>query len=148
MPIPALTSDGFLPEGVHNCTLAEIGERFGRFQKSDRRCRLFDRLAEYLRDAKTSGIVRAVIVNGSFVMGKDNPSDVDLIVVSLPGSVLPTKLRPVEYNVLSKRVIRRQFGMDVLSAQEGELEVDEHIDFFSQVRNRPEIRKGMLRIVL
>jgi hypothetical protein len=148
MPIPALTADGLLPEGVHECTLAELGERFGQFQRSDRRCRLFERLQEYVRDAKASAVVRAVIVDGSFVTAKDIPSDVDLIVVSLPKGALPANLRPMEYNVLSKRHIRRQFGMDVLSAQEGELEVDEHIEFFSQVRNRPEIRKGMLRIVL
>jgi hypothetical protein len=148
MPIPALTSEGFLPEGVHDCTLTEVGERFGQFQRSDRRCRLFERLADYVRSAQASKVVWAVIVDGSFVTNKDAPSDVDLIVVSLRKGALPANLRPMEYNVLSKRSIRRQFSLDVLSAQEGELEVDEHIDFFSQVRNRPELRKGMLRIVL
>jgi hypothetical protein len=148
MPIPSLTTDGFLPEGVHDCTLAEIGERFGLFQRSDRRCRLFERLAEYVGNAQASGVVKAVIVDGSFVTDKDIPGDVDLIVVSLPRDILPVNLRPMEYNVLSKRNVRRRYGMDVLSAQEGELEVDEHIEFFSQVRNRPEICKGMLRIVL
>ena len=93
MPIPTLTADGFLPEGVHDCTLVEIGERFGQFQRSDRRCRLFDRLAEYIQDAQTSGVVNAVIVNGSFVTGKDVPSDIDLIVVSLPKGLLPASLR-------------------------------------------------------
>lgn len=101
-----------------------------------------------MRQAQTSGVVKMIIVDGSFVTDKDAPSDIDLIVVSLPRGVLPANLRPLEYNVLSKRSIRRQYGMDVLSAQDGESEVDEHIEFFSQVRNRPEIRKGMLRIVL
>jgi hypothetical protein len=148
MPIPELTSDGVLPEGVHTCTLDELGERFGRFQRSDRRCRLFERLAEYVQNARASGVVKELIVDGSFVTDKDVPSDVDVIVISLPKATLPANLRPMEYNVLSKRTIRRQFGMDVLTGQEGELEVEEHIEFFSQVRNRPEIRKGLLRIIL
>jgi hypothetical protein len=148
MAIPALTPDGFLPEGIHDCSLVEIGERFGQFQRSDRRCRLFERLEAYIREAKTSGVVRAIIVDGSFVTDKEAPNDIDLIVISLPKGTLPGILRPGEYNVLSKRHVRRQFGMDMLLAQEGQLEVKEHVTFFSQVRNHPELRKGMLRIDL
>jgi hypothetical protein len=45
MPIPDLDQGGFLPPGVHDCSLEEIGERFARFQVSDRRMRLFDKLS-------------------------------------------------------------------------------------------------------
>ena len=148
MSIPALTSDGLLPEGVHDCTLDEIRERFGQFQRSDRRCRLFDRLEAYVRDAQRSGVVKAIIVDGSFVTDKDVPSDIDLVVVAPPPGILPATLRPAEYNVLSKRHVRRQFGMDMLLAQEGQTEVAEHVEFFSQVREHPELRKGMLRLAL
>ncbi len=148
MPIPALTHEGMLPEGIHDCTLADIGERFGQFQMSDRRCRLFDRLAAYVQEAKASGVIKAILVNGSFVTDKDAPSDIDLVVVSLAADQLPAVLRPAEYNVLSKRHVRRQFGMDLLLAQDGQREVIEHIEFFAQVRNRPELRKGLLRVAL
>ncbi len=148
MPIPALNEDGFLPDGVHDCSLVELRERFGQFHQSDRRCQLFDRFADYLREAQTSGVVRAVIVDGSFVTAKAIPNDVDLIVISLAKAALPSILRPMEYNALSRRHIRRTYGMDVLLAQEGESEVEEHIEFFSLVRNRPETRKGMLRIAI
>src|SRR5947207_15534481 len=103
MPIPALTPDGLLPEGIHDSSLAEIGERFGQFQVSDRRCRLFQRLEAYVREARASGVVKEIVVNGSFVTDKGAPSDIDLIVVSLPVGQLPAVLRPAEYNVLSKR---------------------------------------------
>jgi len=42
MPIPDLNEDGLLSEGVHDCTLDEIGARFGRFQVTDRRIQLFE----------------------------------------------------------------------------------------------------------
>jgi len=148
MPIPALNKEGFLPEGVHDCSLAELQKQFGTFQKSDRRCRLFDRLAEYFREAQQSGVVRAVLIDGSFVTGKAAPNDIDLIVISLPSATLPSNLRPLEYNALSRHYIRRKYGMDAFLAQEGELEIEEHIEFFSLVRNRPELRKGMLRIAI
>ncbi len=38
--IPALDADGFLPEGVFECSLDELRERFGRFQRSDKRLNL------------------------------------------------------------------------------------------------------------
>lgn len=46
MPIPALNRDGVLPEGVFDCTLEEVRERFGAFSGSDCRVRLFARLEE------------------------------------------------------------------------------------------------------
>ncbi len=148
MAIPVLTADGLLPEGVHDCTLDEIGERFGSFQRTDRRCRLFERLEDFLREARTSGLVVAVILDGSFVTDKDVPGDIDLIVVTVARSLFPPVLRPIEYNSLSKHHVRKTFGFDMLLAQEGQIDVVEHIEFFSQVRERPELRKGLLRIWL
>lgn len=148
MPIPAFIPEGLLPPGIYDCTLEELRERFGSFQGSDRRCRLFDRLEAFVREAKGTGIVRALVVDGSFVTDVDAPGDIDVIVVSLASDELPADLRPAEYNVLSKRHIRRQFGLDVLLAQEGHSRVAKYIEFFSQVRNKPDIRKGLLRLTL
>jgi len=41
MPIPDLNEDGLLPEGIHEASLEEVRERFGRFQRTDRRPDLF-----------------------------------------------------------------------------------------------------------
>lgn len=96
MPIPALTSDGLLPEGVHDCTLRELQERFGEFQTTDARCRLFERLARFVQEATASGLVAAVIVDGSFVTAKNCPNDIDLIVILRPGHNFTADLRPRE----------------------------------------------------
>src|SRR5205085_11246191 len=101
MPISAFTIDGFLPEGVHDCSLAELHERFGQFQTTDARCRLFDRLGEYVKQATATGLVRAIIVDGSFVTATDGPNDIDLIVILRPGHDFSADLRPFEYNVVS-----------------------------------------------
>ncbi len=81
MPIPELNQDGFLPEGIHAASLEEVRERFGRFQRTDRRPALFAKLSTYMAEVRASGLVVAVIVDGSFVTAKDEPSDIDLILV-------------------------------------------------------------------
>jgi hypothetical protein len=148
MPIPAITSDGFLPEGVHDCSLAEIQERFGQFQVTDARCRLFDRLERFVHQATVSGLVAAIIVDGSFVTAKVNPNDIDLILVLRAGHDFAAPLRPFEYNVVSRRRVGRDFGFDMLLAEEGQSNVAEATAFFAQVREHREVRKGMLRIEL
>jgi hypothetical protein len=148
MPIPALNAEGLLPDGVHDCTLDEIRERFGAFQRTDRRCRLFERLERYVAAARASGLVVAVIVDGSFVTAKDEPSDVDVIVVLRKDHDFGTTLRPMEYNVVAKGQVRRLYRLDALIGQLGERELDEHTVLFARVRGQPGISKGMVRIVL
>lgn len=147
MPIPDLNEYGFLPEGVHDCSEEEIENRFGRFQRSDCRCRLMERLKEYLRQAKATGLVKAVIIDGSFVTDKEEPNDVDVIVVLRPGHDFDAELSPREYNAVSKLRIRRQFKFDALVGEEGQKELVNHIEFFGRVRES-QIRKGLLKVTL
>ena len=123
MPIPALDKNGFLPPGVHDCTLEEIKleeikGRFGAFQQSDRRPQLFARLGAFLSEAKACGLVISLVVDGSFVTAKPEPNDIDLIVVVAPGHSFDADLSPGEYAILSKRRVHRRHGFDLLVAGE------------------------------
>ena len=118
MPIPPLDIQGLLPPGVHECTLAEIRERFGSFQNSDQRPGLFRRLDAFVAEAKAAGIARALIINGSFVTGKPAPNDIDLVVVLAPGHDFRTDLAPAQYNVVDRRRVSRVYGFDVFVAEE------------------------------
>ena len=102
----------------------------------------------FVRDATRSGLVTAIIVDGSFVTDINDPNDIDLILVLHDGHDYNAELRPLEYNVLSRRSARRTYGFDVMLVQPRELEASENYAFFSQVRNRPALRKGMVRVVL
>jgi hypothetical protein len=148
MPIPALTAEGFLPDGIHDCILEELRQRFGQFQTTDARRRLVERLEAFVREARSTHLVVAVIIDGSFVTGKDVPGDIDLIVVLSANHDFGATLRPFEYNVVSGRQIRRMHRIDALIGQQGEKELDEHIAFFSGVRGDANRRKGMLRLAL
>lgn len=148
MPIPSFNEHGLLPEGVHDCSLEEIEARFGAFQGSERRPELRFRLKEFLREAKASGIVLAILINGSFVTATPDPNDIDVIMVVPASHDYARDLRPAEYDVVSKLRVRRRYGFDLLLARAGSVELARYTAFFQQVRFAPFERKGILRIVL
>ncbi len=147
MAMPDLDVDGFLPEGIHEVTIAEVKNQFGRFQNTERRVRLFDKLEEFLAEAHKTDLFAFAIVNGSFVTSEDAPSDIDLVLVLKSDHDFTGELRPFEYNILSKRRVRKKFKFDVLVAREASAEYDEYVAFFQQVKEQPGRRKGVLKVV-
>jgi hypothetical protein len=148
MPIPELNSSGLLPEGVHDCSLGEIGDRFARFQATSRRHRLFEALESYVAQARAARVVTCLVVNGSFVTAEADPSDIDLVVVLSADHDFAAQLRPVAYNVVSKRRVRMRHGFDILVAAEGTPELERYVAFFQEVKQQPGLRKGILRVEL
>ncbi len=146
MPIPDFDEHGLLPLGIHDCTIAEIEARFGLFQSTEQRPRLMAKLAEFLAEVSVSGIVRAVLVDGSFVTANPAPNDVDLIIVVARKHDFASDLNPAAYNVVSKRRVQRRYGFDMLVAREGSLEYGRWVAFFQQVRLEPTATKGILRL--
>jgi len=148
MPIPQLDAHGLLPVGVHDCTLEELRARFGSFRSTDRRPRLFASFEDFLVEVRASNIVKSLVVDGSFVTGKEAPNDIDLIIVVAAEHDFLADLSPAAYNVLSKQRIRRRFGFDLLVAREGSAEYRDWTEFFQQVRLEPDRQKGILRLRL
>jgi hypothetical protein len=145
MPIPSLI-DGFLPPGVHDCTIEELEDRFGRFQTRDVRCKLLVRLKAFLAASNACEFTSAVIVDGSFTTDKDEPNDIDVLFIVKQSHDLRAPLQPYEYNVVSRRQVRKLYGFDLLVAQEGTPQVAEYIAFFAQIRGDAVRRKGMLKV--
>jgi hypothetical protein len=148
MPIPALTADGYLPEGIHDCTLQELADRFGQFQRTDARWALFRRLESFVGDVAATGFFTAIIIDGSFVSGVDAPNDVDLILVLKSSHDFTAPTRPFEYNIVSRHQVRRRYRFDVLIGKEHSKQLARHIAFFARVRDNESIHKGMVRLTL
>ena len=151
--IPELAG-GVLPEGIHQCTLEEVSAAFGQFRRTDRRLRLTDQLERFVRDAQATGIVAAIVIDGSYVTAKDEPGDIDLIVVLRANFVFTEEALPMEYNIQSKRMVRKLYGFDIIPVTDGSEAYRRFLKFFSQVKpNDPDQltvheRKGVLRIEL
>ena len=148
MAIPSLDSEGFLPVGVHDCTLEEIGARFGAFQRSDRRPQLFARLEAFVAEAKALAIIEAILVDGSFVTAEPEPNDIDLILLVHRGHDFTVELSPREYNILSKRRVFRRYGFDILVASPDSEQHHRYLRLFQQIRFEPGRSKGILRLTL
>lgn len=146
--------DGVLPFGIHACTFEEMRAKFGRFSRTDRRIRLAESLQKYIDEARKSGIAKAVVVDGSYITRKPEPGDIDLILVLRADFNLAKELRPFEYNLQSRRMVRRLYGFDVRAAVDGSETYSFYISEFSKVRlDDPEqsdnqTQKGLLRIEL
>ena len=146
MPIPEFNEHGLLPEGIHDCTVEELENRFGNFQGSDRRPQLWAKFRDFIREAKASGVVETILVNGSFVTTKPDPNDIDLVLLVPASHDFSADLGPAQYNVLSRRHVRQRYGFDIVLALPGTEEVSEAAEFFQQVRGQSLRRKGILRL--
>lgn len=152
MPIPAF-ADNVLPIGVHDCTVEEVRERFGQFRRSDRRMKLTDKLVEYLAEAKQSGVVSAVVIDGSYAMNKDEPEDIDPIAVLPAEFDFAQSLRPYQLNAIDPAAIRRQYRFDAFAYKDGEEGLEKLIAAFASVSDKHSGRtgrthKGMVRVAL
>jgi predicted nucleotidyltransferase len=147
MPIPELNEDGVLPVGIYDCTLEEIGERFGRFRTTDRRVRLYERLRELVDEEQKAGLAIELIVDRSFATDKANPSDIDLVIVLPKDYNLNVEMSPFCYNAISKRDIRRRYRFDAIALRNQSDRYFEWVGFYQKIKGSDQ-RKGILRIKL
>src|SRR5260370_16954615 len=90
MPLPAVQADGGLPRGIYRGTADEIAERFCR--NSERRQYLEEPLRLLVKIAIASEAI-ALDLNGTFVTDKQNPRDIDGVIV-LPDAFVTTPEPP------------------------------------------------------
>jgi hypothetical protein len=77
--LPDFNPAGDLPPGIHRATWTELVERFGA--QTGQRAACTRRLAHILALARNTGALRRIVVFGSYITTKDEPNDVDLILV-------------------------------------------------------------------
>ena len=154
----SLTFDdrGLLAPGTHDATPAEVEQAFARFQRSDRRIRLFAKLQAYLSEVRHTGWRCEIILDGSFVMPMvDEPNDIDVILVLPADWDLTRELRPFEYNVVDKTFTKREYRIEVFPVPAGSEEHDKVQALFEKVRIEwcrlfgwpDNTRKGVVRIL-
>jgi hypothetical protein len=158
MNIPLSIDDrGCLVAGVHETTLDVVEAHFAKFQHTDRRIRLFEKLRVYLGAVKSAGCGIAVIVDGSFVMScVDEPEDIDLILILPPDWDPAADLKPFQYNLLSKKRVRKEYGIEVFPVMAGSEAEQNWCAFFGKVNVKwceqfgwpDDSTKGIVRVLL
>ena len=148
MPIPDFNQEGFLPIGIHDCTIEEISTRFGRFQTTDQRPTLNEGLISYIIELRQANIGKYLIVNGSFVTSKDKPSDIDVLLVLKDDADLTGDLPPFRKNAFTRKYISKYYKLDFHFGFEGEDSATKILNNFLEVKYQPGKNKGILRINL
>ena len=141
--IPEFREDGYLPEGLHITTEAEVTFRFG--SGSSRRRRLVLRLRRWLELSRLTR-ARRFLVDGSYVTSKNQPNDVDAVVLladDFENQVATGSDAAIELEgmLLSRRP-------EEIFAAEDIRDWNEWVEFFSQTRVADGRRKGLLEIEL
>lgn len=141
--IPPFRTDGYLPEGLFLATEAQITFRFGASTRRRRRLILrVRRWVELSRQVKA----RRLLIDGSFVTAKEEPYDVDAVVL------LPLDFeRQIEQGLapaleLEEMLLTRR--PEEIFAAEDETDWDDWMDFFSRTREADGRRRGLVEVEL
>ena len=141
--IPDFRHDGYLPEGLHLATEAEINFRFGT--ATSRRRRLALRLRRWIELSRTVAAKR-LFVDGSFVTAKPAPNDVDAVVWlgdDFKDRVSRGDVGAVELEMM---LVTRQ--PEEIFAAEDRRDWDDWVEFFSRTRKADGRRKGIVEVEL
>jgi hypothetical protein len=77
MPIPPLDAHGLLPEGLWDCHLDDI---FDRYTYTDSRMNLYEKFVDFIRWYRALGLPDTIYMDGSFTSDKTAPGDIDVVV--------------------------------------------------------------------
>ena len=143
MDIPSFRDDGYLPEGIHRFTEAELTFRFGT--QTRRRRRLILRLRRWIELGRAVGALR-LLVDGSFVTAKPDPEDVDAVML-VPASFSEQVEQGDEAALELEEMFLTRHPEEFLPA-ENEAVWRGWCEFFSRTRESDRRRKGLVEMVL
>jgi hypothetical protein len=137
--IPCFRDDGYLPEGIHRGTEAEVTFRFGT--GSRQRKRLIVRLRRWIELGRAVGAQR-LLVDGSFVTSKGEPEDIDAVML-VPASFSALVQQGVQAAMeLEEMFLTRQ--PEELFPAENEAVWQGWCEFFKRTREPDRRRKGLV----
>lgn len=144
MAIPKFNSKGFLPKGIHDATLSEIKEQFCSFGDIEKRTKLLKSLSRYIEAVKEHNVIFYICIDGSYVTEKECPGDLDVLIVY-----------DIEYynkkwsELISDKTAPFIFkGLQILPAVLESFGEDELLDFAQCVKDKPNLRKGIVKVIL
>ena len=141
--IPPLRPDGYLPDGLHVASEAEVTFRFG--SSSPRRRRLVLRLRRWVDLARRVGATR-LLIDGSFVTDEPEPRDVDAAVL-LPLDFQRQVEQGIEPALELEQMLLTRHPAEIFGAED-DADWSEWVQFFTRTRHPDGRRKGLVEVEL
>ncbi|WP_302118516.1 DUF6932 family protein [Allorhodopirellula heiligendammensis] len=139
--IPDFRDDGYLPEGLHLATEAEVTFRFG--SDTPRRKRLAPRLRRWV-DLARAVSARRLFVDGSFVTSNPEPNDVDAV-IWLPDDFV-SRVSNGSFEAMELETVLLTRRPEEIFAAEDRRDWEDWLEFFSRTREPDGRRKGVVEI--
>src|SRR5208337_3160365 len=136
--IPDLRDDGYLPEGLHLATEAEVTFRFGA--GTPRRRRLILRLRRWLELSRLTHAHR-FLVDGSFVTAKREPGDIDAVVL-LTGDFEQQVADGSDAALELEEMLLTHRPEEIFAAEDAR-DWNDWVEFFSRTRETDGRHKGL-----
>jgi hypothetical protein len=153
MPIPPLIASPYLPYtvlpvGTHDATLEEIEERYSYWGRTGIRMRLFESLQTYIRDLRFWNFAQEMLINGSYVCGKEEPGDIDVLLVYRPEFDFAAEGQPQQENLQDNRYTKRTFGINLWPAPPHSTAYGQKLEDLTTIHTEDKVktdqRKGIL----
>ncbi|RJP21980.1 MAG: hypothetical protein C4527_22690 [Candidatus Omnitrophota bacterium] len=141
--IPQFREDGYLPEGLYCVTEAQITFRFGTLNR--RRRRLILRVRHRIALARQIG-ARRLLINGSFITAKDEPNDIDAVIL-LPSNFEHQIAEGVAAAMELVESLSTRRPEEIFAAED-ENDWEDWVEFFSRTREFDGRRKGLVEVEL
>ena len=141
--IPPFRADGYLPDGLYLASEAEVTFRFGA--STARRRRLALRLRRWIELARQVG-GRRLLADGSFVTAKEEPNDIDAVIL-LPPDFEHQIEEGIESAIELEEMLLTRRPEEIFAAED-EADWSEWAEFFSRTREADGRRKGLVEIEL
>jgi len=138
--IPNLNKDGYLPKVIHKATIEEIEKRFGIHNPN--RKELFANLNSMFNLLhKHKAQIKSLLLNGSFVSDKEEPGDIDCILIVK---------KDFDFDAHEARLLNNSknlFNIHLIRLMEEDYpQISHSINFFGHDREgKP---KGILEVIL
>lgn len=157
MPIPPLIESqhlpyGILPIGTYDATLQEIEASYSYWGRTGVRMRLFANLEAFIRELRFWNFAEEMIINGSYVCGKEEPGDIDILLVYRADFDFAAEGQPQQENLQDNTYTRRTYGINLWVSPRESAGYRQKLEDLTTVHTEEKIktdqRKGILRFRL
>lgn len=145
MAIPDFNPQGLLPVGVYNCSFQEFEDIFTNIPNKSLRKELCNKLLELIEAIKKTDIpCYHILVDGSYVTTKQEPSDIDIALI-YDYEFSHADVSQTQLEVLDSDLIKERYGFNMFPVFYESEGLRSIIEFYQYLEN-PEEQKGILKV--
>ncbi len=112
--------------------------------------RLFENLGRYIQELRFWNFAEEMLINGSYVCGKEEPGDMDILLVYRAGFDFAAEGQPQQENLQDNTYTKRAYGINLWVTAPNSAGYHQKLEDLTTVHTEEKIktdqRKGILRV--